>query len=208
MPVRSTVGVAQWNLERLGLKHMIGLSRVGMIWSHFLAETSRYLAPYLEHFQAFLELQNLRRKTSRRVPEVNEDRKSISDFNLAHRSPISAQHLCWNLCRLGWWSIQMKIPKKIQNITKSKINHKIILSKSLKLSLCEVVVLVCTSNPQSMSAKLHLQVDKRKIGIKFQYFVTGMIPNTMKLYWWEMPYQLISPLKNRWIPGERTPRWN
>ena len=82
----------KFRISRFDDMYMIGLSRVGSDikdLSHFRAETSRYLAPYLEHFQAFLELQNSRRKTSRRVPEVNEDRKSISDFNLAHRSPIS-----------------------------------------------------------------------------------------------------------------------
>ena len=165
---------------------MIGLSRVGSDikdLSHFRAETTRCLAPYFEHFQAFPELQNLRRKTSRCWHEVSEGPKSISDFNLAHRSPISAQHLCWNLCRLGWWSIQMKIPSKITNTAKYKIDHKIISSRSLKLSLCEVVVLVCTSNPQSMNTKLHLQVDKRKIGINFQYFLFRSDPNPMKLCW-------------------------
>ena len=62
---------------------MIGLSRVGSDikdLSHFRAETSRYLAPYFEHFQAFPELQILRRKTSRCWPEVSEGPKSISNF--------------------------------------------------------------------------------------------------------------------------------
>ena len=62
---------------------MIGLSRVGSDikdLSHFRAETTRCLAPYFEHFQAFPELQNLRRKTSRCWHEVSEGRKSISNF--------------------------------------------------------------------------------------------------------------------------------
>ncbi len=83
-------------LRRVELMNMIELNRVGMVWSHFRAETSRYLAPYFEHFQAFPELQNLRRKTSRCWPEVSEGPKSISDFNFAHRSPespISAQNV-------------------------------------------------------------------------------------------------------------------
>ena len=61
---------------------MIGLSRVGSDikdLSHFRAETTRCLAPFLNTSRGS-ELQNWRRKTSRRVPEVNEDRKSKSDF--------------------------------------------------------------------------------------------------------------------------------
>ena len=64
---------------------MIGLSRVGSDikdLSHFRAETTRCLAPYFEHFQAFPELQKLImiRKTSRCWHEVSEGPKSISNF--------------------------------------------------------------------------------------------------------------------------------
>ena len=56
-------------------------------------------------------------------------------------------------------------------MTKSKIDHKIICSRSLKLLLCEVIVLMCTSNPQSMRA------DKVRLLVYIADAVVGESPN-------------------------------
>ena len=61
----------------------------------------------------------------------------------------------------------MKIPKKQRIRSKYWCGSKIISSGSFKLSICEVVVLMCTSNSQSMSSKLHLEVGERKIVFYF-----------------------------------------
>ena len=63
----------------------------------------------------------------------------------------------------------MKFTKSAHRKTKIKISkkckscQKYISSVSLKLSVCEVAVLMCTRNLQSMSSKLLLQVDDPEI---------------------------------------------
>ena len=59
----------------------------------------------------------------------------------------------------------MKTPNKFKKVQKYKSDHKSISSVSLKLSVGEVVVLICTWNSQSMSSKLVLEMIELKIMI-------------------------------------------
>ena len=59
----------------------------------------------------------------------------------------------------------MKTPNKFQKVSKHKSGHKSISTVSLKLSVGEVGVLICTLNSQSVSSKLVLEMIEPKIMI-------------------------------------------
>ena len=159
---------------------MIQLSMVEAAGPHFAAEIRIGIVSVLERFQAFPTLQNLTRDTSCTSPGIAKDRKLISIFIFVNQAPISIDVTNVKTSSTGTMSIQMKIPKKQRIWSKYWCGSKIISSGSLKLSVCEVVVLMCTSNPQSISSKLHLEVGEPKT--MFYFSRTQSESNVISLY--------------------------
>ena len=92
-------------------------------------------------------------------------RKWISNFILENHTPILDGSPLFGITPTGVVLIQMKSPNKYTFSSKHRYAHtiRIISRRSLKLSVGQVIVLMCTSNSQSMSSKLQLEVSEHEI---------------------------------------------
>ena len=109
-----------------------------------------------------------------------KDRKSISNFISENHTPILVDFPLFGISPIGVVLIQMKSPNKYTFSSKHRCAHRIISRRSLKLSVGEVIVLVCTSNSQSMSSKLQLEVSEHEI--RFLFMPTRSKTNVNSLY--------------------------
>ena len=111
---------------------------------------------------------------------IAKDRKWISNFILENHTPILVAFPLFGISPTGVVLIQMKSPNKYTFSSKHRCAHRIISRRSLKLSVGEVIVLMCTSNSQSMSSKLQLEVCKHEI--MFLFTPTWSKSNVNSLY--------------------------
>ena len=159
---------------------MIGPSMAGTAGPHFAARSEGVGRWYLEVFPVFLGLQNLTGVTSYMSLGYAKDRKWISNFILANHTPILDGSPLFGITPTGVVLIQMKSPNKYTFSSKPRCDHWTISRRSLELSVGEVIVLMCTSNSQSMSSKLQLEVSEHEI--RFLFMPTRSKTNVNSLY--------------------------
>ena len=106
--------------------------------------------------------------------------RMICNFIFENRPSILDGSPLFGITPTGVVLIQMKIPNKSTFSSKHRCDHRTVSRRSLELSVGEVTVLMCTSNSQSMSSKLQLEVSEPEI--RFLFMPTRSKPNVNSLY--------------------------
>ena len=142
---------------------MIPLAMVCGSRLHFWDGECSYSAPSFASFQNPKSFPNWWSNTSWWVPGCAKGPNWFHNLISTKCASISKSFFSFIQGSGSGWLVQMKKLNKFEIQPNHNSVHNSISTGSLGLLLCEVIVLMCTSNLQNMSFKLLLVVDEPKI---------------------------------------------
>ena len=151
---------------------MIPLAMVCGSRLHFWAGECSYSAPSFASFQSPESFQNWWANTSWGRPGCAEGPKGFHNLISTKCVSISKSFFSFIQGSGSGWLVQMKNLNKFEIQPNHNSVHNSISTGSLGLLLCEVIVLMCTSNLQNMSSKLLLEVGEPKFG--FSWYIVNV----------------------------------